>query len=192
MSLSKDEIKSIKWYKGKKYNLDLRTADYSLRDIIKYVMYWKYLIDNYKGEIRSGGTSIGVVSYAQLTHMSREDLDDKSPKSILKLQSYMFMKDNDFSDDQRVLVDSYIEKYYSFMNFLEYKNPIYLSVALLCIDTKIEVVPEKEDEPPLYLQEETGFYGDAGDEFRYEDEGGSDYGGDEGSDFGGDFGDDFV
>lgn len=169
MSLNSNEMKNIKVYKGQSYNLDTRTVEYSLRDIIKYVIYWKYLIDNYSSEIRITGTSIGVMSYTQMSHVSREEADDKSPKGILKLQSYLFMKDNNFSEDQQVIVNSYLENYYSFMNFLEYKNPIYLSVALLCIDIKREAEPVEESSLLLQGIEELD-YGAEGDEFRYEDD----------------------
>jgi hypothetical protein len=146
MSVTKEEIKSIKKYKDiKYYTTENREITLNLRDILKYVIYWKYLIDNYKSEARVVGSSIGVVSYKQLEQLSEDELDDKSPKGILKLQSYMFMNDNKFSKDQIGIVKSYIENYSSFMNFLEYKNPVYLSVALLCISKDITKKEVEED-----------------------------------------------
>jgi hypothetical protein len=185
MSLTTEEIKNIKKMKGKTYNIETRNIDYSLRDIIKYVMYWKYIIENFKDEIRGGGTSFGVVGFSQLKHVSQEGIDDKSPKGILKLQSYLFMSNNDFTKDQQGIVGSYIETYYSFMNFVEYKNPIYLSIAVLCLDKSKTQTEERVEE------EEVGFvYGEDIEEFRG-GEGMEDYEGDYGYDeYGEDGGDD--
>ena len=152
MSITEEERKSILKYKDVVYYLtDNREITLNLRDVLKYVLYWKYLIGKYKSEIRVAGASIGVVSYKQLEQLSSDDMDDKSPKGILKLQSYMFMNDNNFASDDISLVKSYLESYSTFMNFLEYKNPIYLSVALLCLSKGIEREPEPEPEPESFL-----------------------------------------
>ena len=118
------------------------------------------------------GQTLGVVSYSQLGQISSEELDDKSPKGVLKLQSYMFLNDNNFSKDDINVVKSYIENYYSFMNFLEYKNPIYLSVAVLCLTKEARHTREKK---PLFEPVFTTEPSVDVDEFRYEsDEGGED------------------
>ena len=194
MSITKQEIKNIQSYKGKSYSIDTRTLEYSLRNITRYVLYWKYLIDNYKGEIRVGGSSIGQAGFAQLKHVSQEGVDDKSPKGILKLQSYLFLENNNFSNDQKIFVNSYIESYYSFMNYLEYKNPIYLSIAILCLDkiqTSIDedetIITEEEDQGFMYGEDEDEFRGggEEEDEFREDDYYGDDGGGGSGDE--GDF-----
>jgi hypothetical protein len=174
MSLTKEEIKSIREYKDiKYYTTENRKITLNLRDILKYVIYWKNLINNYKGEIRVYSSSVGVVSYKQLEQISDEELDDKSPKGILKLQSYMFMNDNNFSKDEIGLVKSYIENYSSFINYLEYKNAIYLSVALLCIGKDIQEGEEIRDEEAAMISiiEDQG-----GDELRYDDSDAEDQG----------------
>tara|TARA_Y100001980_G_C14554432_1_gene341118 strand:+ start:555 stop:1130 length:576 start_codon:yes stop_codon:yes gene_type:complete len=166
MSITKEEIKSIKKYKDVNYyTTENRKITLNLRDILRYVIYWKDLISNYKGEVRLSGSSVGIVSYKQLEQLSDEELDDKSPKGILKLQSYMFMNDNKFSKDQIALVKSYIENYASFINFLEYKNPICISIAILCISkdvTKEEV--EEDTTITSFIPEDI-----VEDEMRYDD-----------------------
>lgn len=184
MSLTESEIKKIKKYYNKTFEHSDKQYTYNLLDIIKYVVYWKSLMEENKDKLVNIPQVMQVqqdmvFGYDQLKHISQGDLDDNSPKSIMKRHIAMFTKANNINDDMLVMVNGYIEQYYSFMTFGNYKNPVYLTIAIMILHEKKS---SKKQEIVAAPVEEELYYGEEGDSF--------DYGGDD--DFRVDDDDDFF
>jgi hypothetical protein len=181
MSLSDKEIKKIKRYESGKFEHLDKTHTYNVTEIVKYVIYWKQVMEENSRKImyipQSGQTT--VAGYDQLKHISQGDLDDNSPKSVMKKQIAMFTRGNNISDDMLVIISGYIEQYYSLMGFGNYKNPVYLSVAIMILHEK--TTQQVEDVKIDHQVVEDTYYGEEGFEESDEFRGGSDSGGE--SDF---------
>ena len=103
MSLTESEIKKIKKYYNKTFEHSDKQYTYNLLDIIKYVVYWKSLMEENKDKLVNIPQVMQVqqdmvFGYDQLKHISQGDLDDNSPKSIMKRHIAMFTKANNINE----------------------------------------------------------------------------------------------
>ena len=98
----------------------------------------------------------------------------------------MVMKNNNFSENKTNLVIKFIDDYSIFIEPIEYKSPIYITIAYLCItNLKKEInIPQQQIDPFMEdRQYSADEYSDADDEFGIEPDEGDD-------EFGDEFGDD--
>ena len=148
------------------------------RHVIKYMIYLKNIMKNNKPMMQVSRTMMlgdqeAVMGYDQVGQVSYGDFDENTVsgnmiKSIIKLS-----ENNKFTDDEITNCIAFIKSYADFILFLEYKNPLCMSIAILCID-------KKQSSPIQSLQPYSTTIPE------YGDFGGDDYGG--GEDYG-DFGD---
>lgn len=203
MSLSKELITEIKKY-NKRFNNKDQTENYNLREIAKYVVYCEEIIKLNKNKVGltniqfkppEDDTSQFVIGYGQLDQVSFGlELDPTNVIDSFKLSTIDFLKNNNFTESKINLVVKFIDDYSIFMEPIEFKSPIYLSIAYLCI-TNVK----KEDRPKQVLDpfmenrkyseveynEEEDDYGvededeDYGDEFGEDEDYGDEFGEDE-------------
>ena len=190
MDITETEKKNIK-SKQKKFG---KIVDF--RHVIKYMIYLKNIMKNNKPMMQVSRTMMlgeeqeAVMGYDQVGQVSYGDFDENTVsgnmiKSIIKLS-----ENNKFTDDEITNCVAFIKSYADFILFLEYKNPLCMSIAILCIDKK-QPSPIQSLQPYSTTVQEYGDFG--GDEDYGGDFGGDeDYGGysDEGDDSDG--GDDWV
>ena len=140
MSLSDELLVEIKTYENKSYIVRDKNEKYELVEIVKYVIYCNNIIDKYKTKV--GMTSVSFVqpdeprfevSYAQLEQISFiESLDPKNTIDAFKLSVFEFLNTNNMVDKVD-LVFKFISEYDVYIEPIEYKSPVYLTIAYLCI-----------------------------------------------------------
>ena len=196
MDITETEKKNIKSRQKK-----LKKVDF--KHVIKYMVYLKNIMKNNRSMMQAPqsvrlGDQEAVMGYDQVGQVSYGDFDENTVsgnmiKSIIKLNE----NENIFTEDEITNCIAFIKSYADFILFLEYKNPLYMSIAILCIDKKqsspIQTLPTLQPYSSVvqdYGGEDYGDYGDYGGE----DYGGGgdygDYGG--GDDYGGGGEDDWV
>jgi hypothetical protein len=171
MSLSDELLREIKRYNKKSYRVREKTENYKLVEIAKYVIYCNNIIDKYKTKV--GMTNISFiqpdeqryeVSYKQLEQISFiASLDPKNTTDSFKLSVFDFLKTNDMVDKVD-LVFKFISSYDVYLAPIEYKSPVYLTIAYLCIRN----VKPTTDVREISLESDLVSYRDSGEE----DEGG--------------------
>ena len=188
MEITETEKKNIKGKQKKFGKVDFR-------HVIKYMIYLKNIMKNNKPMMQVSRTMMlgeeqeAVMGYDQVGQVSYGDFDENTVsgnmiKSIIKLS-----ENNKFTDDEVTNCISFIKSYADFILFLEYKNPLCMSIAIICIDKK-QQSPIQSLQPYSTTVPDYGDFG--GDEDYGGDFGGEDYGrySDEGDDSDG--GDDWV
>ena len=166
MSLSDELLVEIKEYNNKSYTLKGKTENYKLVEIVKYVIYCNKLIDKYKTKVGMSNISFiqpdeqrFEVSYAQLEQISFIDsLDPKNTIDSFKLSVFDFLKTNDMIDKVD-LVFKFISEYDVYIEPIEYKSPVYLTIAYLCIKN----VKPTTDVPATSLESDLVAYREAED-----------------------------
>ena len=159
MSLSEEIKLEIGKYKLKSFIYKDKKQNYDLREIIKYVVYCQEIIKNNKSKIGiSGGSFLTEqetkteIGYGQLEHVSFGiSLDPKVPLDSFILSVFEFFESNKFLENDMNLVKKFIDDYYIFMEPIEYKSPIYLSIAYLCISN---IKKEVKTKPTQFVADE--------------------------------------
>ena len=172
MSLSDELLVEIKKYENKPYIVRDKTENYKLVEIIKYVIYCNKIIDKYKTKV--GMTSLSFiqpdeprfeVSYGQLEQISFiESLDPKNTIDAFKLSVFEFLNTNNMVDKVD-LVFKFISDYDVYLEPIEYKSPLYLTIAYLCITN----VKPKTDVASSDLEADLIAYREASEGFGEED-----------------------
>ena len=181
MSISNELKLEIKKYYSKNFTIRDKQEGYNLREIYKYVIYCNDIINNNRDKV--GLTEVQFiqptqeleVGYGQLEHISfGMSLDPKMPLDSFILNVIDFMETNNFKEDKILLVKKFIDDYNIFMQPIEYKSPIYLTIAYLCImnTTKQDVMAIQEE--GIYYDEEIVDRGEESDEdlddYEYDEE----------------------
>tara|TARA_Y100000591_G_scaffold128901_1_gene110384 strand:+ start:4975 stop:5568 length:594 start_codon:yes stop_codon:yes gene_type:complete len=194
MSLSEELKQQIVKYKNKEYTIRGKKEVYDLKEILKYSIYCKSIIDNYRSKVGMTGISFVPpeenkmeIGYGQLEQVSfGMGLDPKMPLDSFILSTIEFLDSNNFNDKDLETVKKFIDDYNIFMEPIEYKSPVYLSIGYLCVINSQTIITK----PVVDIVDEFGDggseFGDGGSEFG---DGGSDYE-DGGSDYGDEFGED--
>jgi hypothetical protein len=162
------------------------TNKVNVYDLIKYVCYWKKILQNEINDMPRIAPNIDdqeyVVGYKQLEQIGQESFDRTTPLGLLKLQIFQFCTYNNnlISEDQLSTILNNVDTYETFIDKIEYKNPIYLSLGFICIkkDTQIPttlypinpidsiVEEEEEEEGDIWEEGDEGDYdSDIDDEF---------------------------
>ena len=196
MDITETEKKNIKSRQKK-----LKKVDF--KHVIKYMIYLKNIMKNNRSMMQAPqairlGDQEAVMGYDQVGQVSYGDFDENTVsgnmiKNIIKLN-----EENIFTEDEITNCIAFIKSYADFILFLEYKNPLYMSIAILCIDKKqsspIQTLPTLQPYSSVVQDYGGGDYGDYGGGDDYGDYGGGgdygDYGG--GDDYGGGGEDDWV
>mgnify|MGYP001173327542 CR=1 FL=1 len=168
MSISEELLVEIKKYDKRSYRVRDNNERYKLVEIVKYVIYCNNIIDKYKSKV--GMTSISFVqpdeprfevSYAQLEQISFIDsLDPKNTIDSFKLSIFEFLNTNDMVDKVD-LVFKFIDSYDVYLEPIEFKSPVYLTIAYLCIAN----VKPKTDVASTTLDADLVAYREASEEF---------------------------
>ena len=185
MSISEELLVEIKRYDNKSYTVKGKNEEYKLVEIVKYVIYCNKIIEKFKTKI--GMTNISFikpdeqkfeVSYQQLDQISFIDsLDPKNSIDSFKLSVFEFLNTNNMLDKVD-LVFKFISSYDVYLEPIEYKSPVYLTIAYLCITNvkpKAEVSSRALDEDLVtYIGEGEGEGEEEEDEGGYSEGFGSD------------------
>ena len=166
MSISEELLVEIRKYDKKTYRVRDNNERYKLVEIVKYVIYCNKLIDKYKTKVGMSNISFiqpdeqrFEVSYAQLEQISFIDsLDPKNTIDSFKLSVFDFLKTNDMIDKVD-LVFKFISEYDVYIEPIEYKSPVYLTIAYLCIKN----VKPTTDVPATSLESDLVAYREAED-----------------------------
>lgn len=167
IELNNEEKKEIKSLEGSLFNeinkdktkLSNRVNAY---DLIKYVCLWKKILKN-QINIPTFIPNMGdeqqqVIGFKQLEQVGQESFDRTTPLGLLKLQIYQFCTINSslINEDQMNSILSNIDNYEIFIDKIEYKNPIYLSLGYICIkkEKQIDNIIFNQSPSPLSEQEE--------------------------------------
>tara|TARA_Y100000389_G_scaffold204904_1_gene260655 strand:- start:2753 stop:3358 length:606 start_codon:yes stop_codon:yes gene_type:complete len=171
MSLSDELLVEIKKYNNKSYRVREKTENYKLVEIVKYVIYCNKLIETYKTKV--GMTNISFiqpdeqryeVSYKQLEQISFiASLDPKNTIDSFKLIVFEFLNTNNMVDKVD-LVFKFISEYDVYLAPIEYKSPVYLTIAYLCIKNVKPTtdVPATSLESDLVAYREVEDFGEEG------------------------------
>jgi hypothetical protein len=147
MSISKELKHEVLKYNNKTFIVRENSDKYNIREIIKYAIYCKDIIGINKEKVGITGISFiqpeqqMEIGYGQLEQVSfGMTLDPKMPLDSFILSVIEFMNNNNFSEDKINLVKKFIDDYNIFMQPIEYKSPVYLTIAYLCLQNTSEIL----------------------------------------------------
>ena len=189
MSISEELKLEILKYNNKKFTIKDKTDTYNIREIIKYVIYCRDILSLYKDKVGLTGISFvqpdqqeTAIGYGQLEQVSfGTSFDPKMPLDSFILGVIEFMDSNNFSEDKINIVKKFIDDYNIFMQPIEFKSPIYLSIGYLCVQNTTKIKPSDTEFREIDMMDEFGgeFGGGDDDDYFSDDNYGDEFGDDE-------------